>query len=148
MENVKLMNMCKIIDTNTNKVLVQDRVKSWKGIAFPGGKINNGESITKSTIREVKEETGLDITNLKLCGIKNWYNKEKNERSIVFFYKTTTFTGNLISETDEGKNCWISEEELPKMELANNFNIVLKVFQNDDCSEMIYNEITDDWDLF
>ena len=101
MENVKLMNMCKIIDTNTNKVLVQDRVKSWKGIAFPGGKINNGESITKSTIREVKEETGLDITNLKLCGIKNWYNKEKNERSIVFFYKTTTFTGNLISETDE-----------------------------------------------
>ena len=34
------------------------------------------------------------------------------------------------------------------MELANNFNIVLKAFQNDDCSEMIYNEITDDWDLF
>ena len=36
MENVKLMNMCKIIDANTNKILVQERVKSWKGIAFPG----------------------------------------------------------------------------------------------------------------
>ena len=74
MENVKLMNMCKIIDANTNKILVQERVKSWKGIAFPGGKINNDESIVKSTIREVKEETGLDVNHLELCGVKNWYN--------------------------------------------------------------------------
>lgn len=148
METVKLMNMCKIIDVNTNKVLIQERVKSWKGIAFPGGKINNGESITKSTIREVKEETGLDITNLELCGVKNWYNKEKNERSIVFFYKTTTFTGNLILETEEGKNCWISEDELSRKELANNFDIVLKVFKDNKYSEMIYNEKIKDWDLF
>lgn len=77
MESVKLMNMCKIIDINTNRVLIQERVKNWKGIAFPGGKINNGESITKSIIREVKEETGLDITDLELCGVKNWYNEEK-----------------------------------------------------------------------
>ena len=78
-----MMNMCKIIDNKNNKILVQQRVKSWKGIAFPGGKINNGESIVKSTIREVKEETGLDIFNLKLCGIKNWYDIEKNERFFI-----------------------------------------------------------------
>ena len=148
MENVKLMNMCKIIDVSTNKVLVQERVKSWKGIAFPGGKINNGESIAKSTIREVKEETGLDITNLELCGIKNWYNEEKNERSIVFLYKVTSFSGNLILETDEGKNYWISEEELSKKELANNFDIMLKVFEKNDYSEMIYSEEKKNWVLY
>lgn len=148
METVKLMNMCKIIDVNTNKVLVQERVKNWKGIAFPGGKINNGESIVKSTIREVKEETGLDITDLELCGIKNWYNEEKNERSIVFLYKVTTFTGSLILETDEGKNYWISEEELSGKELANNFDIVLQVFEENNYSEMIYNEKIKEWNLF
>lgn len=148
MENIKLMNMCKIIDVKTNKVLVQERVKNWKGVAFPGGKINKGESITKSTIREVKEETGLDVTNLELCGIKNWYNKEKNERSIVFLYKTKTFDGELILETEEGKNYWITEEELSQKELANNFDIVLKVFKENNFSEMIYNEKTNDWDLF
>ncbi len=148
MENVKLMNMCKIIDVSTNKVLVQERVKSWKGIAFPGGKINNGESIAKSTIREVKEETGLDITNLELCGIKNWYNEEKNERSIVFLYKVTSFSGNLILETDEGKNYWISEEELSQKELANNFDIMLKVFEKNDYSEMIYSEEKKNWVLY
>lgn len=148
MESVKLMNMCKIIDINTNRVLIQERVKKWKGIAFPGGKINNGESITKSMIREVKEETGLDITNLELCGVKNWYNEEKNERSIVFLYQTKKFTGNLISETEEGKNYWISEEELLKKELADNFDIMLKVFTKNNFSEMIYNNKTKDWDLF
>lgn len=148
MESVKLMNMCKIIDINTNKVLIQERVKNWKGIAFPGGKINNGESITKSMIREVKEETGLDITNLELCGVKNWYNEEKNERSIVFLYQTKKFTGNLILETEEGKNYWISEEELLKKELADNFDIMLKIFTRNNFSEMIYNNKTKDWDLF
>ena len=148
MENVKLMNMCKIVDVSTNKVLVQERIKNWKGIAFPGGKINNGESIVKSTIREVKEETGLDINNLELCGIKNWYNEEKNERSIVFLYKVTSFSGNLILETDEGKNYWISEEELSQKELANNFDIMLKVFEENDHSEMIYSEEKKDWVLY
>ena len=53
MENVKLMNMCRIVDPNTNKILVQERVKSWQGIAFPGGKIEVGESIVPSVKREV-----------------------------------------------------------------------------------------------
>ncbi len=148
MENIKLMNMCKIIDVNTNKILVQERVKNWKGLAFPGGKINNGESIVKSTIREVKEETGLIINNLELCGIKNWYNDEKNERSIVFLYKSESFTGDLILETEEGKNYWITEEELSQKDLANNFDIMLQIFKENNYSEMIYNSNNKDWDLF
>lgn len=33
MEKVKLMNMCKIVNSKEEKVLVQERVKSWKGYA-------------------------------------------------------------------------------------------------------------------
>lgn len=78
MEKVKLMNMCKIVNSKEEKVLVQERVKSWKGIAFPGGKLEEGESIIKSVEREVYEETGLVVNNLKICGIKDWYDyKEK-----------------------------------------------------------------------
>lgn len=147
MEKVKLMNMCQISNPKDNTVLVQERVKSWKGIAFPGGKLNPGESVVTSTIREVKEETGLDITNLELCGIKEWYDKEENERSIIFLYKTSTFKGNLILETDEGKNYWIEKDKLTKEQLANNFDIMLKVFDKDSYTEMIYNNEKDNWDL-
>ena len=80
MENVKLMNMCRIVDPNTKKVLVQERVKSWQGIAFPGGKIEIGESIIPSIKREVYEETGLKLNTVKICGVKDWYDKKENER--------------------------------------------------------------------
>lgn len=114
---------------------------------FPIGKLNPGESVVTSTIREVKEETGLDITNLELCGIKEWYNQEENERSIIFLYKTSTFKGKLILETDEGKNYWVEKDKLTKEQLANNFDIMLKVFDKDSYTEMIYNNEKDNWDL-
>lgn len=148
MENVKLMNMCKIIDKTNNKVLVQQRVKKWTGIAFPGGKIEKGESITKSVIREVNEETGLVIDNLKLCGIKDWYSSEKNERSIVLLYETSDFTGTLIEEMEEGKNFWVDEHDIAKLELADNFDKVLKIYSEDNLSEMIYDKnAVNNWNL-
>ncbi len=73
MEKVKLTNMCMIIDEKKNQVLVQDRIKDWNGFTFPGGKIKLGEAIVPATIREVQEETGLTVSNLKFCGIKDWY---------------------------------------------------------------------------
>ena len=67
-EKAEFTNMCMIYDGEGN-ILVQDRIKSWCGIAFPGGHLELKESIVESVIREVKEETGLDISNLELCGI-------------------------------------------------------------------------------
>ena len=62
--------MCMIYDDAGN-ILVQDRVsKSWGGVTFPGGHIEKGESIVESVIREIKEETGLDIKKPKICGVK------------------------------------------------------------------------------
>jgi len=140
MENVKLTNMCKIINRENGKVLVQERIKSWKGIAFPGGKINLGESITLSVKREILEETGLKVSNLKLCGLKNWYDSKTEERYIVFLYKTYDYEGVLIEETNEVKNYWIKEEELTKTNLAEDFEQVLKIYDEDNFSEMFYKD--------
>ena len=81
-EKVELTNMCMIY--KDNQILVQDRVKSWTGVAFPGGHVELRESIVDSTIREIKEETGLDISNLKLCGIKQWF--KADVRNICFLF--------------------------------------------------------------
>ena len=64
-ENVILTNMCLIYDGEN--ILVQERTKkTWPGITFPGGHLEKDESIVESTIREIKEETNLDIKNPKL----------------------------------------------------------------------------------
>lgn len=152
MEKVKLMNMCKIVNSKEGKVLVQERVKSWRGIAFPGGKLEEGESIIKSVEREVYEETGLVVSNLKICGIKDWYDYKEKMRNLVFLFETDTYKGELIPETDEGKVYWVTYEEISKMNLANDFDKLLEVFDNRNINELVYidNRDLDDserWDL-
>ena len=83
MENVKLMNMCKIINQKTKEVLVQERIKSWEGIAFLGGKVELGESIIPSVKREVYEETGLKLKTVRICCVKDWYDKRLKERQLI-----------------------------------------------------------------
>ena len=56
--------MCLIENKKTKEVLTINRVKDWCGVAFPGGHIEEGEPIVLSVIREIKEETNLDIDNL------------------------------------------------------------------------------------
>lgn len=126
MSNIEITNMCMIY--RKNKVLVQERVQSWKGISFPGGHVEDGESIVESTIREIKEETGLIISNLVPCGIIYWYNDETGDKYFVFNYKTDSFRGSLLNETAEGKVYWVEIDKLYVLNLAKGFRERLPMF--------------------
>ena len=127
--------MVMVQDKSTGKVLVQERVKNWCGIAFPGGHLEPGESIYDSAIREIKEETGLDIKNLKPCGFMHWYNNKTEDRYFTFYFRTQEYSGDLLESTDEGRVFWADIEDLPNMPLAENFKVYLEMFLNDDYSE-------------
>lgn len=132
-ESVVLTNMCMVYDGD--KILVQDRLNpNWPGITFPGGHIELKESFIESTIREVYEETGLKVSNLQICGMKQWTQRDGSYRYIVIFYKTNTFTGELKS-SDEGKVFWINRNEISNYVVANGFMEMLEVFENDNLSE-------------
>lgn len=137
MEKVEITNMCMIEDHINNKVLVMNKTKGdWTGIVFPGGHVEPGEAIVASTIREVKEETGLDINNLKLIGIKNWYmNSEKRDRYLVFLFKTSTFSGEIVNQSDEGTVFWVQRDSLNSLNFANGFKFNLEVMLDDDKTE-------------
>jgi 8-oxo-dGTP diphosphatase len=135
MPKYEMTNMVMIQDQATGRVIVQDRIKSWQGISFPGGHVEDGESIYDSAVREVKEETGLDIQNLRLCGLMHWFNNKTGDRYIVYFYKTTDWSGELIGSTDEGIVFWASLADLPHMKLSPNFKEYLPMFLEDRYSE-------------
>lgn len=115
MENI-LCNMIKI--NRGNDVLVLDKVKKygWEGLTFPGGHVEKIESITESVIREAKEETNLDIENIKYVGMISWYDMDNDDRIVGFLYETDDFSGELIKENIEGTLEFIDYEELKKMD--------------------------------
>ena len=144
MEEIKvriiLTNMCMIIDEKEQKVVCINRLNGWKGIAFPGGHIEKGEPVVPSMIREVKEETDLDIYDLKLVGIRDWYEEEINTRNIVFIFRTTSFKGNLSQGTSEGEVFWLPIKDLKKVKLAEGFDQEIELFEDNNNVTEIYSD--------
>ena len=135
-EHVILTNMCMITDGQL--VLVQDRKsKKWPGITFPGGHVEPNESIISSVIREVKEETGLTVSNLELCGIQNWTDPVEGNRYLVFCYKTSHFSG-TIQSSDEGQVFWMDRVDLKNVQLADGFESMLEIFEQPQLTENYY----------
>lgn len=127
MASLELTNMVLVQDPETGKLLVQKRIKKYKGIAFPGGHVEDGESIYDSAVREIKEETGYDIQNLQPCGFIYW-DEPGVSKYFTYFYKTNTFSGEMIPETDEGPVFWVNPEDLLSMELAPNMDKYFPMF--------------------
>ena len=140
-EKVEFTNMCMICDEN--KVVVIDRQKKdWPGVTFPGGHVEIGESFTDSVVREILEETGLNIYAPRLCGIKDWYENER--RYVVLFYKATKFDGELLS-SEEGKVWWEDIDNLQNLRLSSDMKDMIRVFTEDDLSEFFYYQNGNEW---
>lgn len=105
--------------------------------------MEQGEPFTDAVIREVFEETGLQISAPQLCGIKDGLNDD-GSRYMVLFYKTNQFAGDLHS-SDEGKVFWADKSELLHMHLARDMEGMLKVFYEDNLSEFYYYQENGAW---
>lgn len=56
-----------VILNNENKLLLKkDPIRGWE---LPGGHVETNETFKEAVIREVKEETGIEIEILKFCGV-------------------------------------------------------------------------------
>ncbi len=140
-ENVELTVLCLIQDGN--RILLQNRVKEdWKGYTFPGGHVEPGESFVDAVVREMKEETGLDIIRPQLVGIKQF--PIENGRYIVLLFKAVEFSGNVVS-SDEGEMEWIDMEKLSEVNVVEDFYDLMKVLNDPDLNEFQYTVEGDEW---
>ena len=124
-KEIILTTMCMIY--NGECFLVQNRIKNdWPGINFPGGKVKDNESIYDSCIREIKEETNLDISNLECMGYYEWNDLGDDKLHLCILFRTNTYSGEIKSSA-EGEVFFIKEEDLPKYKLSNDFSEILKI---------------------
>ena len=87
----------------------------WNGI---GGKIEAGESPSECAIREVREESGLEVNSLNFAGHITFpaFDKEENDWS-VFIFSSDDFSGKLTDTPDEGELHWINKEDILQLTL-------------------------------
>ncbi len=147
-ENVELTVLCLI--TDGDRVLLQNRIKEdWKGYALPGGHVEMGESFVDAVIREMKEETGLDIKNPKLAGIKQFPiqdGKYENGRYIVLLFKACEFSGEVIS-SEEGQMEWIDYDHLAEIEAVDDLEELINVIYDQNLTEFQYIVDGDEWSV-
>ncbi len=114
------------------KYLMLHRVKKendinkdkWIGI---GGKFEEGESPEECLLREVKEETGLTLTDWRCCGIITFL-ADQHPAEYMHLFWSDAFEGS-VSDCDEGVLEWIAKEELFQLPLWEGDKIFLKMMQ-------------------
>ena len=140
-ENVELTVLCLIQDKD--RILLQNRVKEdWQGYTLPGGHVEPGESFVDAVKREMKEETGLDIINPTLAGIKQF--PITDGRYIVLLFRADQFTGEVVS-SDEGRMEWIERAKLSEINAVDDLEELLMVIEDPKLTEFQYIVNGDDW---
>ena len=104
-------------DINANK---------WIGV---GGHLEDGETPTDALIREVKEETGLDVIKYQYKGLIHFNYDDIKE--LMHLYVVSEFKGTLI-ECDEGTLKYIKKKDLFSLDLWEGDRIFLKKLLSDE----------------
>lgn len=76
-----------------------------------GGKLDAGESPEECVVREVREESGLNLLDPRLRGVLTFPAFKDGEDWIVFVYTATRFEGE-IGDCPEGTLSWVEDGKL------------------------------------
>ena len=116
-ENFPLICSDGVILNNGKVLLIKRKIKPFKGFwTIPGGHIDFGETSQESLIREIKEETNIDVEVVNLIKI---YDNPKRDPwghiiSITYLCKPIN-TNSIFKENEEVQSLyWCDIDKLPK----------------------------------
>ena len=98
-------------------LLIERADNPYKGTwAFPGGFMNMDETTEQCAIRELKEETGLEVTDVKQIGTYSTVDRDPRGRTITVAYLVVVESPmEVIGQDDAAKAQWFPIDSLPDL---------------------------------
>jgi 8-oxo-dGTP diphosphatase len=109
---------CVLIKDNEILLLQKPRRGWW---VAPGGKMEQGESIRDTVIREFREETGIFLKDPSLKGVFTIIMQDDGKiisEWMMFTFLATSFDGENVSESEEGKLAWHHADTISSLPMA------------------------------
>ena len=105
-----------IVNKGRKTLLIKRRGSHGAGTwAPPGGHIDFGESVIDCAKREVKEEIGIDVKNLKVLGFTEDLFKKGKKHYITIWVRSNWKSGKIQKNNREFSTIgWFSWKKLPK----------------------------------
>jgi 8-oxo-dGTP diphosphatase len=100
------------------KVLLAQRgVEPDKGDwDVPGGFLDNGEHPLDGVVRELREETGLEVRPTELLGVYiDKYSDDEDTYTLTLHYLAEAIGGELRPKSDVAKLAWFDVEGIPNI---------------------------------
>jgi mutator protein MutT len=110
-----------------DKILLEKRknVPSKGKWSVPGGLVELGESMEQAVIREVKEETGLEVYEPRLVDVVNYISLGERGAVIYHFvivdYLVTVKSGKPKAASDAEDLKWVPFNEVEEYDLTKSF---------------------------
>ena len=107
-----------IVENDRNEVLlVKHRNREYWGV--PGGQVEAGENLMDALAREIKEESGINVSVNKLicvssntCSYPGHSGYETVPTKVMFGFTCTYLDGELRSSDETSESRWISKDSV------------------------------------
>jgi mutator protein MutT len=119
-----------LVEDERGRILIGKRNVWPKGMwIFPGGGVNFGEKADDAVVREIKEETGLEIKKPELFTVYEMIVPKNDVHRVIFYFKAKVSSKlKLRPSTDIEELKWLKTEEIMKLDKLGDATIpILKI---------------------
>ena len=122
----KILTLSFIIENNRILLAMKKRGFGAGRYNGYGGKVEEGETIEEGAIRELREESGLEVERVEKVGIHEFeFAHDRGNILEVHVFHVTRYTGEAV-ETEEMKPEWFSLDAIPFENMCIGFRSFLR----------------------